>query len=173
MTNVVGERVKFINGEAITIGEIKKFSVEKKKRPRSSSTTTKTSVRCVVWEHNNKYKLVRKGSHQFINEMGINASFKDGKMKEPMLYIFQHTDPDVPRNAETPVFEACFKCGTYYIKAQKCHLKQAYSNSCRNDIERRGDIMPDGTAYWVDRYVEGRVKARESKRRYDEKNKKR
>lgn len=165
----------FVNYKDMTIGDLKHF-YDFSSSPRSAGKKhprkIKSSVRCVVWEHNNKYTLVRKGNTNFNNEIAINESYKQGQMKEPMLYIFRHIDPNVPRNAETPVYEACFKCSTYYIKAQKCHLKQAYGNSGRNDIERKDDIMDDGTAYWVDRYVDGRVKARESKRRYDEKNKK-
>jgi len=164
-------RAQFMNGGCITVGDIRTLTTHKK-RPRPLPSSSKSSVRCVVWEHNGKYRLVRDGNYRFLNEEAISKSFKEGQLNECMLYIFKHNDPDVPRNADTPVYEACFKCGAYYIKAQKCHLKQAYSNSGRNNIEQRDEIMEDGTAYWVDRYVDGRIKARESKRRYDDKNKK-
>ena len=161
-----------------SVGELRTQHSLKRPRNNNNSHAKKKavsgpSVRCVVWQDTHTYTLVRKGDKIFSNEIAISECFKGEKMNENMLYIFRHNDPDVYRYGKTPVYEACLKCGTYYIKAQKCHLKQAYSNSGRTDIECKDKILDDGTPYWVDRYVEGKVRARESKRRYDEKNKKR
>jgi hypothetical protein len=163
----------------MSIGQLKnefceKKKNKKKKRARVKILNDKRLVRCVVWNYNQQvYKLIRPGDYTFENEMDIDQMFQRGNLHEKHLTIFKHQDPDVIRNAETPVYEACLTCKHgYFIKAQKCHLKQAYSNALRNDISHKDDILNDGTPYWVDRYVDGRIKARESKRRYDEKHKK-
>ncbi len=92
------------------------------------------------------------------NEAAIDQLLRTNACDERRFYVFRHVDAThTQRNALVPVYEACYYCsdGAHFVKAQKCHLKQAYMNAGRTDTKRANDMMEnnDGTPYWVDRHA--------------------
>jgi hypothetical protein len=113
------------------------------------------------------YNLLRAGDLIIKSEAEI-PSLND----EKHFYIFVHKDTNMHRNQDVPAFEAAYltKEGRY-LRVQKCHLRQAYSKCKRTDLTKMYDMMPDGTPYWVDRFIFSKESQRQSKRKYENKKK--
>lgn len=135
--------------------------------PTASSATGKSISRCVVWTPNHLYTLVREGE-PFKSQDVLVDTFKRGALKEEMLYIFCHNDPNLERNELIPKYEGVFKIGPKcFVRSQKSHLAQAYQTSKKTDVDHMWTIHEDGTPYWVDRYVFSKMGQTESKLKYE------
>ena len=148
----------------IAIGSLRKaLDAQKapKKVPKKSEAT-----RCVVWKSTALYELVRKGI-PFKSQALLVECAELGALTETHLYIFRHRDCQMQRNAVLPKYEGVFKCGDYWIRAQKAHLSQAYVNSNRTERERMWCVFKDDTPYFVDRYLFRKQNQLKSKERYE------
>lgn len=166
--------------------------VNPKKRPApktSSSTTTTTKTgkakgagRHVVWNPFEKYGSATGTEYVLIrpgiavkNEEEVDRLFKEkSTLNEGYFYLFKHSDPNVRRNKRIPLYEAAYYCSErgYYLRVQKCHMKQAYANSGRCDKDAMWSVLENGQPYWVDRHAFCKESQRESKRKYESKQKK-
>lgn len=142
---------KEMNG--LTVGAIRKLS--QKRQPKKRQKVT--GKRYVEFRPDTAYVCVRKGK-DFTNEEEIETIYKNGDLKESLFYIFKHTDPNMERNVDVPLFEAVYKIGAHYKKTQKCQLKQAYINDDRTNYEKMWITLDDGSPYWVDRYAYSKEK---------------
>lgn len=158
-----------------TIGDIRKVvdrTIQSKKRLRTTSAgpSKRTSARHVKWDLMPLYTCIRDGI-PVESEHAVDALFKEKRLTQEHFYIFKHNDSNVERNQEVPLYEAVYKCGTAFIKAQKCHLKQAYINSGKMESSMIWSIGVDGVPYHVDRFCYARQSQLDSKKRYEKKNK--
>jgi len=177
----------------VTVGELKRRQKEDIVRGPTDgadvaviSRKTKRSSRHVEWHMGWGYALIREGVP--LTEAALDAKFKRGELKEEMLFIFKHRDPEMNRNEDIPLFEAAFLCAPpntphpavtdlkklpqnyRYIRAQKRHLDQAYSNSGMRDKARMWNVdETSGVPYWVDRHAFTIQNERAVKERHEEK----
>lgn len=151
----------FAVGETTRLDQIMKEP--KKKKAKVSS---KEKMRNVAFDPTN-YNLMRAGNVVVASETDI-PSLCD----EQNFYIFVHKDTNMHRNQDVPAYEAAYltKQGRY-LRVQKCHLRQAYSKCKRTDLTKMYSMMPDGTPYWVDRFIFSKESQRQSKRKYENKKK--
>lgn len=159
--------------EEHTIGDIRRVvdrTIQSKKRLRNKGPSKRTSARHVKWDLMPLYTCIRDGI-PMESEHAIDTLFKEKRLTQEHFYIFKHMDSNVERNQEVPLYEAVYKCGSTYIKAQKCHLKQAYIHSGMMDSSMIWNILPSGVPYHVDRFCYARQSQLDSKKRYEKKNK--
>jgi len=126
----------------------------------------------VRWDPGEHYVLLRAGvPWKFARD--IDEAHRVGGLAEWQLYIFKNADERVGRNPDVPLYEAAHYCADRggYVRAQKCHLQQAYGNSERTDPERMWDTTDGGLPYWVDRHAFCKQKQSQSKRRYESRKK--
>ncbi len=170
------------------------FHVNPKKRPlakptggggaTSTFTAKRGAGRHVIWnpfakyvcEKGVEYSLIRKG-RPVRNEEEVDRLFKEkSSLKEDYFFLFKHNDINVRRNKRIPLYEAAYYCSdtNYYIRVQKCHLKQAYANSGRCDKDAMWSLVDEDNdiPYWVDRHAFCKQSQRDSKRKYESKAKK-
>ena len=119
------------------------------------------------------YVLVRKGI-PIKNELVLEQLYADNEIEEAHFFIFKKRDDHLERNKTIPVWEACYFCTetSYYLRVQKCHLKQGYTNSGRTDKEKMWTFDPSsggGLPYWVDRYIFCKSGQEKSKNKYNNK----
>lgn len=139
-----------------TVGDIyqvvqRNMAKNKVKRKRKTDTTTRKG-RHVMWSPGTNYICVRKPEIILSGEE-VETMFKSKQLHEKHFYIFKNNDPHVERNEEIPLYEAVYKRDNVYIKAQKCHMKQAYLNAGRTDNKKIWNILEDDTPYHVDRFA--------------------
>lgn len=157
----------------LSVGEIKQLTLHsqesaKRLRPQIQK---RESGRYVKWEPGGRYELKRSG-RVWSSMDEISTAYAANKISEEMLCLFQNTDRRCERDPCIPVYEAVYELkDQHYVLVQKCHLKQAYSNSERTRRERGWDVLADGTPYWVDRWAFCREGQHASKIRYLEANK--
>lgn len=149
------------------IGAIRNLSKPEKKRTIGPVVTKKKKSRCVVWSNQQKaYRCIRKGI-DFISQDALLEHVASRSLTEAHMYIFQHLDQHMERNATIPKYEAVWYCAAEqcYFRSQKAHLQQAYINSNRTDAKRTWDNDPtDNVPYWVDRYafsVQAQIRSKE------------
>lgn len=153
------------------IGAIRNCSKPEKKSPTNGLITKnkKKKSRCVVWSNKQKaYRCIRKGI-DFTSQDALLTQVAERTLTEPFMYIFQHTDKYMERNATIPKYEALWYCAAEqcYFRSQKAHLQLAYTNSSRTDAKKMWDTDPTTTEqvpYWVDRYafsVEAQIHSKE------------
>lgn len=142
--------------------------LKKKQKTTTLVAKDKNKMRNVRFDPSLYYKLIRPGKVVVQYEGDIPNLADD----EANFYIFAHVDEKLHRNQDVPVFEAALltKQG-YYLRVQKCHLRQAYSKCKRTDLNKMYELMPDGTPYWVDRFIFSKESQRQSKRKYENKKK--
>lgn len=146
-----------------------RLGVQPQKKPRpspapsssssapSSSTLVEKRSRLVAWIPSTLYRLVRKGNREFSEEELVKA-FEQNGLREEDLFIFEHCDPNQQRNQWIPRYEAVFQLvaagnAKLYVRSQKRHLAQIYTNAGRTEEARADAILEDKTPYWVDRYI--------------------
>lgn len=161
------------------VGDLEMFKrVKKRKKPKPVNNTTKT--RQVELPNPQNYILIRPGSRTFASHEELTAAAEANELQEDMFFLYRHKDDTVlRRSAEVPVWEACFcLCpsreagGTKTIRAQKSHLRQAYTNSGRTNSALAWSFLSvtdgqEGPPYWVDRYAFCKMNQRDTKRRYE------
>jgi hypothetical protein len=133
----------------------------------------KPGGRHVRWDPGEQYVLLRAGV-PWKCARDIDAAYQLGALEETQLYIFQNADKRVVRNPDVPRYEAVHYCAdaNAYVRAQKCHLQQAYGNADRTDPECMWSTdAATGLPYWVDRHAFCKLKQRQSKSRYERRKK--
>lgn len=155
----------------IPIGTIKCIVNKKpKKKPtQKRPRTAGKKGRHVTFIPGPTYSCIREGSRVFSNELEIDELYKQKNLEESVFYIFRHTDVHLDRNEEIPVYEAVYNVNGTFVKAQKCHMTQAYVKSKRTKLDLMWSVVQDETPYWVDRYAFSKEKQRMSKLRKREK----
>jgi len=144
----------------------------KKHKPEAQQQQKTPGSRHVRWDPGTTYELVRAGA-PWRTTQDIDDAHRRGALTEAHLCVFRHSGA-IDRNADVPKYEAVHMIAgnatggaPQYVRAQKCHLHQAYTNSGRADMRCAWALGDDGLPYWVDRYAFCRVKQRQAKSRYD------
>lgn len=131
------------------------------------------------WTPGKRYQLVREGARSYTEEE-LGAAYEANTLNEKALYVWEHTDPMVPRlDKAQPRFVATFWCAPpnsqrgkgYHVRPQQKHLRQIYAACERKDASCAQMMCADGTPYWVDRYACSRLAEREAKLTYQRNNK--
>lgn len=146
----------------------------KRQLATAPAAATAAKSRHVTWTPGVQYECVRKGTRVLTSEGELDELFskRSSDIHERLFFIFRNRDPSVERNANVPLYEACYACADgRYLKVQKCHLKLAYTHAERTDAARAWDVDEHGVPYWVDRYAMCKMKLRVNKQRYEKKQK--
>lgn len=165
-------------GQTMSIGDIETLlSAKKRKQNRHPSSLSNNAKkgRHVAWKPN-QYTLLRSGT-PVSSTKDIDILYNQDAITENLFHLFKNTDDSLQseRDDTIPLYEAVYYVLTpspLYIRVQKKHLQMAYSKMDRADKSKMWDILEDGTPYWVDRYIFTKLGQRDSKRRYEEKQKK-
>jgi len=147
---------------------------KKRPLPRSITNGREGKHRHVQWKPDKEYTILRAGV-SFENDTALAEAAQQDALEESHLFLFIHMDPQQPRSDGVPRYEAVFYCKQptpHYVRAQKGHLNRIYTKMGRVDHNQCWNIEEDGTPYWVCRYAFCKQKQRETKRRYDNRNKK-
>lgn len=162
--------------EFASIGAIRRAITLKKRAratPKASSTPT---IRLVRWTQQENYVCIQEGT-VFHTCDTISQLYQKRELSLCNFFIWRNKDPNCTcPNDLIPKYEAVYKCvgpdgNTYYYKAQKCHLAQAYENAGRTGTDRMFETLEDDTPYYVDRRITSLLSVTNSRSAYNKKQK--
>jgi hypothetical protein len=139
----------------------------------SKKQKTNQPVRLVEWHPCGAYQLVQSKQKLFSSTDAILKAYADNTLHCDDFWEFCHVDPKVVRgNKYLPRFLALFKLASgQYIIPQAKHYKQAYGNGQRKDSTKGWDLLENGCPYWCCIYAIRVKNEQDSKKKYQQRQK--